>query len=436
MSARHPFQTGNAVGHTDFFDRRKLVRRTVGRILRGESTAIIGSPRIGKTSFLLYLSEPEIRSELYGTNGERMLFKFIDSTTLGSKFTQNQFWEEALSPIREAMIDMPGFQDLTSKYWTSESNGFGNFTLQHVFRQLQVDGWRLVILLDEFDLLLHHQVLNSTEFFGGLRMLASTQRGALVLVIASSLPLADMNKLSQGLNPSGSPFFNTFAELVLCSFPENDVKQLLSRGDSKFATQDIRSIRQLAGGHPFLLQAAAAAMWEAHEDNIEGSTERRRVVGQRLYHEYKHFFSSLWTHWTPEMKQAFTVVGLAQADMKLHDRQFNLEEFAEDLKNWNPELCEMENCGLLVRDASISIGWRVTQEVMVWWLATELQRAIRSDSDFAQWLRNQEMDGRWTKSQKDQVSNIVKGLGQGASKLIEVFVMAFGAGLGDAAGGD
>jgi hypothetical protein len=45
-----PFFYGNPVPSDRFIDRRKEIRRIVGRIVnQGQSTAIVGEPRIGKT---------------------------------------------------------------------------------------------------------------------------------------------------------------------------------------------------------------------------------------------------------------------------------------------------------------------------------------------------------------------------------------------------
>ena len=53
----NPFFYGNPVPPDQFLDRRRELRRITGRIVnQGQSTAIVGEPRSGKTSLLLYLS--------------------------------------------------------------------------------------------------------------------------------------------------------------------------------------------------------------------------------------------------------------------------------------------------------------------------------------------------------------------------------------------
>ena len=162
-------------------------------MIQGESTAIVGEPRTGKTSLLLYLAADETRFKLYGDTSAELLFSYLNSQMLGSQFTQAQFWEQALAPIREQIEVVGAEAPLAQQYRVCSMNGFGNALLNTLFRRLRDQGFQLVLLVDEFDVLLHHPILNCAEFFGGLRGLASQSKGALTLVIASGLPLARLN---------------------------------------------------------------------------------------------------------------------------------------------------------------------------------------------------------------------------------------------------
>lgn len=429
LSNHCPFHSSNAISVPNFVDRRLPLRRVAGRTARGESTAIVGEPRTGKTSLLLYLAASETQTDLYGESARQLLFSFLDSQTLGGQFTQAQFWEQMLTPIREQLVGLDPDSPLARQYQICHDNGYGSTTLEALFRHLHALDRRLVLLLDEFDQLLHHPILNSAEFFGGLRSLASRSNGALTLIIASRLPLTRLNHETQPFNPTGSPFFNIFSEIVLGDFPKEDVAELLRKAGDRFSPLDRRVIRHLAGGHPFLLQASAALMWEAYDEGVENLAERRRYVGQRLYREQRQHFAETWRNWTSETRQVFSVVALANVSDLLAERNFRLDNLIKNLPNLAPELGDLEQTGLLAREPLKPVGWRVTQEVMLWWLADELIRALRSESAFGQWLQTEQLEGRWTRGQRQEVSDAVRGLGQGATGLIEKFVAAFGAGV-------
>ena len=96
MDSLNPFYCGNPVPTDLFKNRRRDIRRSVSRIANyGQSTAIVGEPRIGKTSLLKFLADPENRTILYDAKGERLVFSYIDAQTLGTQLDCAQFWELA-----------------------------------------------------------------------------------------------------------------------------------------------------------------------------------------------------------------------------------------------------------------------------------------------------------------------------------------------------
>ena len=61
----NPFCAGDPVEPREFLNRKRELRRITSRILSGQSVAIFGEPRSGKTSLLLYLAAPETRQTHY-----------------------------------------------------------------------------------------------------------------------------------------------------------------------------------------------------------------------------------------------------------------------------------------------------------------------------------------------------------------------------------
>lgn len=201
----NPFQVGSAVPPRALVGRGRELRRLASGILNGgQSAALVGEPRMGKTSLLQYLLAEETRADLFGAEAEKIRFSFLDAQMLGAGFDAPGFWERCLSPLAEAV---KGDEALQSAWRTCRLEKFGTFVLERLFAQLQAAGWRLVLLLDEFDTVLHHPVLNQSEFYGGLRSLASRYE-SLALVIASRQSLGDLNRATQDFSRMGSPYFN------------------------------------------------------------------------------------------------------------------------------------------------------------------------------------------------------------------------------------
>jgi hypothetical protein len=443
----NPFFYGNPVPPDQFIDRRRELRRITNRIVnQGQSTAVVGEPRSGKTSLLDYLAAPEAR-KLYSASEKRLIFSYLDAQTLGGEFSQAQFWEHVLSPLQERAIASDPDSPLAQAYQVCQENDFGCFVLERLLAQMELTVWRLVLMLDEFDVLLHHPILNNAEFFedgyksahragglhhpilnnaeffGGLRGLASRSRGALALVIASRRPLTSLNEDTQQFSRTGSPYFNFLAELTLGPWPDRDVAELLRRAGDRFTRDDRRFIAEVAGGHPYLLQVVAYELWEAYEEGERDPNQRRQQAGQKLYDEAARILADTWRLWSPTTCKAFTAVALAHIPRLLKQRQFYVERLIRDLRDLGPELWSLKKQGFVAENEAIPGGWRVRPQAFLWWLADELVRTVRDEPSFEEWLRAQEWEGLLTRGEKQQLVKGVRAvtglLKDGVTTLIE-----------------
>jgi hypothetical protein len=303
----NPFFYGNPVPHDQFLGRGREVRRIAGRIGSGQSTAVVGEPRAGKTSLLAYLAAPETRSALYGESAANLTFSFVDVHTLGGRFDQAQFWVCALEPLASVIAHD---EELKAIYKRCRGNRFGGFVLSQFFTRLSRSGRRLVLLLDEFDALLHHPILNNAEFFGSLRSVASRSQG-LTLVVATRRTLAGLNVDAQPFSQGGSPYFNFFSEVTLGALAQKDTDALLDWARERFSADDRRLVAEVAGGHPYLAQAAASALWDANEDGDNAPETRHLEAVETFYNAVAYTLSETWHTWSRVTQQAFGSVAVA-----------------------------------------------------------------------------------------------------------------------------
>jgi hypothetical protein len=108
----------------------------------------------------------------------------------------------------------------------------------------------------------------------------------------------------------------------------------------------------------------------------------------------------------------------------------------KEFHHWGPELGDLEERGLIVKDKSFETGYRVSSGILLTWLADELVKIVRSDKSFDMWLQDEKIDGAFLSTReknafKDAVTGAAKALGQGATAMIE----AFGKGLGSGVAG-
>ena len=426
----NPFFHGDPVSPDQFLGRRSDLRRITDRIVpNGQSSAIVGEPRTGKTSLLRYLAAPETRADLYGDAGERLLFSFIDSQMLDTQCNQARFWELALCRLDDQIIAPNPDSLLAQVYRACQEKNFDRYQLERLFVQMELAGWRLVLLLDEFDILLYHTTLCCGEFFGSLRSLASRCR-ALALVIASRRPLTDLNKDTQQFSRTSSPYFNIFDPIALGPLSDDAIEELLGRAGDRFRVEDCHFVKDVAGGHPYLLQVAASELWRAYEDGERDPYRRRRRAGDGLYDKIALTMSDTWQFWSPEMRKALTVVALAHIPYLLSQREFDVEHLLRDLRDFGRELKPLEKQGFIVEDEKVPGGWRVHPGALLWWLADELLRIVRDETPFEEWLRAQEWDGLLKRGEKQQLDRGIRAIAgllkDGAATLIEAAAKGVG----------
>ncbi|MBN1875751.1 MAG: AAA-like domain-containing protein [Anaerolineae bacterium] len=345
----NPFYYGNPVPPELFIGRQLELQRIVHRIIpHGQSSAIIGAPRIGKSSILKYLMAPETRDALYGEDGQRLIFSRINPQPFGAQVCQAEFWKYALQPLKEQVIESMPTASLAQAYQTCQQNKFGTFVLERLLGQVRKAGWKLVLLIDEFDALLHHPVLCGVEFFGGLRLLASECGGALALIIASRQSLAELNRATQKFSRDSSPYFNFLDEITLGSFTKEETDQLLQKVDNYFSPMDYRFLIEIAGRHPYLLQAAAFELWETYKQGDYIHNLQRLEAAYSLYSKVYSVLSDTWKLWPVKVKKAFTdvVVSYLEEFVELPSSSYEAFSNLKDRFDENGQNLEGNNSGI------------------------------------------------------------------------------------------
>ena len=455
-----PFVYGRALRPEEFIDRHEEMRRLLGRLVTGQATAVIGQPHIGKTSFLNYLLDKSSRHKIVGNKLDLSIFSYIDSQMLGQSFDQAAFWKHVLKPLTRrfailhkqhqseekpvrrieagsAALALKRLSDddsdfdptpIFKAYMTAEQNQFGTFTLEQLFTVLGQQGWLFVLILDEFDAILTHPVLNKTEFYGGLRSLASRCSG-FTMVIASRHSLERLNHETQAINPHGSPYFNVFTEFRLGPLPETHANGMINTAGERFGSLDRKFITQTSGLHPYLLQTAAAILWELHEEGTKGA-ERYQCAAEELSRQSQAHFADTWNTWTMAERKVITIIAMSQINGMVGERQFDWRKFAESIGDYSAELRTLKEAGIIVKTGDDS--WKITQEAFVWWWADKIRAITRDSVDFDQWLCSQEMDGLFSKEECKEMNEAVKkmrdSLGKGAGILIENFAKGLASG--------
>ena len=413
-----PFIYGRSLSPVEFAGRPTELNRITGRLSTGQSIAVIGQPHVGKTSMLEFMSDANARRKQFGDVFGGNFFVFLDVLAVHGIRSQADFWRYVLAPLRNS--------EYSAQYEYVTQEGYNNFALEQVFDNLEREGRKLILMLDEFDSLLSHPVLNNPDFYGGLRTLAS-RSGGFILVIAARRSLEQLNQLTQELNPHGSPYFNVFVEIQLGALKPAAMTQLLDKAGEQLTDTDRLYIERVSGRHPYLAQIAAAMLWDAHEEGLIGQ-ERYKIAGQNLYRQARPHFSDTWNFWSNTTRKAVTAVALAEIPRLLAKHQFKVSELVEDFDDYGPELDLLQVSGTLAQNDDGE--WVVAQDALLWWLADELRRNVRNETPFGDWIRAQQMDNLLTERDRQRLTqaaqSVVSLVGKGATTLIETLAKGFG----------
>jgi hypothetical protein len=426
--ALNPFFYPGPVPPARFVGREEEIYACLSRIATGQNTAVVGEPNIGKSSLLQHLADSHERLD---EQAARTVFVFSDCHLLPSAFAPADFWRQALAPLWERCTDGEVRPVVD---WAVQKGGLGGDALEKVFQAVTGRGWRLVLLIDEFDSLMHHPNFNTAEFFGALRAL-STRFAGLALVTASRLSVAEMNRQGRELNPYGSPFFNGFIEAHLRPFDDEDVHALLdgalAGSGVVFDTLDYDFIHAMAGWHPFLVQAAAGALYDAHALGKQGPI-RYREAGATFYWQTEGHFDDLWRNLEGRARTAAAVLCLAELHGRVAKQRYDVGDLGA-LERYGGELSRLAEQGLaeLYRADGWHADWddwvfwrgerwRVSSRRLVWWVSDQV--LARDEVDWEEWLGGKRYHGLLTASEiqtlKTWAAKVPKGAIDTGAKVL------------------
>jgi hypothetical protein len=177
-------------------------------------------------------------------------------------------------------------------------------------RSLAATGVRLVVALDEFELLAANPHLGQ-GLFNRLRGLAA--QFSLQFVTASKDPLVELTFAHR--ETLSSPFFNIFAPMHLELLAESEALDLLTvlsaRGGRPFAPDTLAYLLDLAGPHPLFLQVAGYRAFAALCEG-QGSldAEARARVRSQTFADLEPHLRYYWSSLDSEAQHALAALPL------------------------------------------------------------------------------------------------------------------------------
>lgn len=229
------FHRGPVRAPEHFFGRNAQLSALRGWLHAGQSVAVHGQRRLGKTSLLFHLGH---------TAPPTWRVAYVDGGQLDG--LDETWFYGAIDRALGGSADVAPYASLLERV-----------------RETAATGHSLIILLDEFELLAANPHLGPAVF-NRLRALAAQH--PVSFVVASRDPLVRIGFAHP--ETLSSPFFNIFAPLPLPPWEESEARALWhtlsSRAGAPFPAATLDWLWALAGPLPLFAQVAGYRAWAAH----------------------------------------------------------------------------------------------------------------------------------------------------------------------------
>ena len=261
---RNPFIYGVPVPPSRFVGRKREVRTIFNQIASPAlgSVAINGEHRMGRTSLLHYVVDPDIAGG-WGITPDRYILLYLDCQSI-SGFTPTRFWRRVLG-LLPSWLGHKGLSEAIERLLSQEEIACSD--LDAVLDGIHRSGRRLVLQLDEFEWAIRtdteEDLATTRDFLSGLRALISRVPRALSLIVATREPL---EALCRPIKFIGSPFHTIFVSLSLKPFTREEAEELIDKylkgTGVEFSKEDRDFVYKVSKGHPYWLQNACFKLFE------------------------------------------------------------------------------------------------------------------------------------------------------------------------------
>ena len=272
MERSNPYADfGSTITGTRFIGRDAELRTIASRVFSTSgfgSIAVVGLPRIGKTSLV---SEAIRRAESRAVAQRSMVVR----VNVGAFDSVDGLFKCLVEDLAEGVHGRDLDNDLIEKRITESlaEPSFGFSALRAVFKSLRLVGIRPVCVLDEFDA--GRRLFEETpQCFHWLRELCSNPEFKAAVVLVAKRRLQDVARLA---GHESDYWANVLMTLPLKQFSDGEVARFFSgleEGGASFGEAERCEVLALCGGHPYLLDVFGYHAWE---HAAQGGRIKRRL---------------------------------------------------------------------------------------------------------------------------------------------------------------
>lgn len=307
---------------TDFYGRARQTQQFFESLAgpQAQCVSILGLRRAGKTSFLQYISHPEVMAAFL-PDSQRYLMVYVD---LSACKTSGEFYARVYRKLISGLPRVPAGTNRSP----AVVDVYDVESLLYEFRDR-----RVVLIMDEFDQL--RTADYSDDFMSELRALAGIWDYELSYVTASYWDLYRLGNFV-GLPPT-SPFYNIFypSPIYLSGLSPAELDDLVRTPARRVGVvaddEDVAFVRRQAGTLPFYVQVTAAA-WLGYK--AEGRRPDVNGIAQRLVSELGPYFEQWWRNFDDIERDVVTAVVQERPVSRLPYAELEINQTARRLINY------------------------------------------------------------------------------------------------------
>jgi hypothetical protein len=384
----NPFTYGNPISDPRrFFGRAREAEQIFGRLCNEEfeSSSVVGDRRIGKTSLLNYLADPGVRAAR-GLEPERYSFFYVDLQMVDEEMGPEQLWRRLLALMRRQCTS-EDIREVLAAFERCER--LTTFDLDELFQQVDDVGLHVVLLLDEFERVTENKNFGP-DFYYGLRSLMIRHKVA--LVTSSRLELIE---LCHSEAVKSSPFFNIFANVNLRLFSDADWQLMVSRSLAgtgvRFTGQEMEQVRDLAGLHPYFLQAACCMLYESHRQGLSEAARQESLTEAFGSQAIPHIMS-YWDSSGDNEKIVLTAAALLE-QTAARTREFSLPDLQKVFARSEPWVERLTKRGLMMARGD---RYCLLSSVFGPWILRQIAAELSEEKSYQEWLAHNGLAERFT----------------------------------------
>jgi hypothetical protein len=312
----------------------------------------------------------------YGLGPEEFIFIYVDLEMVDETMGPEQLWRRLLALIGRNCTDR-GVTELLEALERTER--LDTFALDEFFQQVDDRGQHVLFLLDEFE----HVTANANfgpDFYYGLRSLILHHQVA--LLTSSRLELVE---LCHSDAIKSSPFFNIFANINLRLFSQADSQRLISQSligtTVEFSDRELEQVFDLAGLHPYFLQAACWALYESHRKGLDEAGRTNLLLQQFRLEAIPHLID-YWDNSDDYEKIVLTAAALLEQTTR-PGREFSLTDLHGLFARSEPTVQRLEKRGLLMSDDG---RYRLFSSMLGPWVVSQITAELSEEQSYHEWL--------------------------------------------------